>query len=71
MDAHPRLPFDAPIAAPLFSFRLSRPSRLGFRALDDTILEMRILKLLKENKESEPVSNYEDLVRIIFVWCEW
>ena len=37
--------------------------------LHDTVSEARIRKLLERNKESEPVSYREDLVRILLVWC--
>ena len=30
---------------------------------------MCVLKFVKENNKSEPVSHREDLVRIILVWC--
>ena len=53
----------------LNSFLFSWSSWLGFRSLYNTVSEMCVLRFVEENNKSEPVSHWENLVRIILVWC--
>lgn len=42
---------------------------MELQQLGNTVLEIGFLEPPKENKESEPISHREDLVRIILFWC--
>ncbi len=46
-------------------FLFSWASRLGFWTFDNTVSEMCVLEFTEENNKSEPVSHWENLVRII------